>query len=179
MDDFKHEIRVSLLVFGAVVLFFGTFMFFAKSQMLKLSGRIADVQSLISQKRTIASQLINLREDKELAAQYETTINYLIPTNKQLFDLQKWLSNQAQAFGLGITFNYSGSEIEPEKGSLGTLPFSMKLSGDLGDVAVFLDFLENKTPQFLMSFDSLSVGAVQGGTNQVALNGKVYFRPNE
>lgn len=179
MDNFKHEVRSGLLIFGVLILIFGAFMFFAKSQILKISERIAGVQSLISQQQTVSSQMIGLREDKALAEKYEATINILVPTRRQLFDLQRWLGGQAQSFGLGMTFNYSGGETDPVGENLGNLPFSMKLSGGAGDLARFLDFLENKTSQFLMSFDDLSVGAGQGGSNQVALKGKVYFRPDE
>ncbi len=179
MDNFKHEVRKNLFVFGAIVLIFGGFVFFAKGQMVKLSNRIAGVQSVISQQRTISSQLASLREDKALASKYETTINVLIPTRRQLFDLQRWLGNQAQSYNTGITFNYPGNETDPTGESLGNLPFSMKLSGKIRDLANFLDFLENKAPQFLMSFDDLNVGASQGNSNQVALKGKVYFRSDE
>lgn len=170
---------MGVLVLGGFILVLGGFIIFAKSQMTKLSNRVAGVQSAISQQRTISSQLISLREDKELASKYETTINILIPTRRQLFDLQRWLGSEAQARNAGLTFNYVGEQKDPEGGSLGHLPFSMRLSGQTVDLIGFLDFLENKTPQFLMSFDDLSVGVSREGVNQVALKGKVYFRADE
>ena len=179
MDNFKKEVRGSLLSLGAIVVVFVGFMLVAKGQIADFSTRITEAQSLMSQQRTVSSQLIELREDEGLAAKYGVVINVLIPTDNQIFDLERWLVASAQTYNTGIVFAYSGSKLDPTEGTLGNFPFSMKLSGKASDIAEFLDFLENKSSQFLMSFDNMSIGAVQGESSLVALNGKAYFRTEE
>lgn len=176
MENFKSEVRVGILVLGAIFLVFGLFLYFGKGQLLKLSERVKEVQIRISQQRNVSSEIIKLREDEKLAAKYEKVMNALVPVEGQMFGLQRWLVTQGQIYNVGVTFGYTGDGIEPQGENLGNLPFSLKLSGELGDLAAFLDFLENKNSQFLMSFDNLSVGLGQGGLSQAAVTGKAYFR---
>ncbi len=179
MDNFKKEFRVGLIVFGVIGVVFAGFIWVAKGQVSSLSSRIAGVQGLISQQRTISSQLIELREDKDLAEKYERVMDVLVPTEKQIFDLKKWIENQAKTHGVEVVFDFAGNKTDPMESSLGNYPFSIKISGNVFDAASFISFLENQSPQFLMSFEDLSAGTNQSGSGQVALKGKVYFKANE
>lgn len=179
MDNFKREVRNNLLIFGGIVVVFVGFILVAKGQVTGISSRIAGAQSLINQQRTISSQLIELREENELAEKYEKVINVLIPTDKQIFGLEDWLEAQAQVHGVNISFDYAGSQTDPVEGGLGSFPFSMKLTGNISNIVDLMDFLENKSYQYIMAFAEMSVGATKDGSSQVVLKGQVYFRTTD
>jgi len=149
-----------------------------------LSGSLAAQSAKIVQGRTaLAAQamavqsLASLTHDAPIAAQYQSAIDKLLPNQYQLIGVSQWLDGIAQTHSVTATFNFQGNPAAPPPGggTVGTAPFSITVSGSVGNITDFLKDIETQEPAFLLSLGSFDITG-NGTADTLTAQGVLYFQ---
>lgn len=174
--DFKKQAWITLIVLGGFLLVLWAAFLWLKGEINFRTSEIAEQRKLIQQGSVITETIAALTTEKQAAQPYIDTFDSVIATRDDLVvNFSRWLENEAELFGLGLTFGFQGSESKPTESDLGQVGFSIKLIGAFEDAISFLNHLESGRKVFLMSLDSFDI--VSGSqAYTVSASGRVFFR---
>jgi hypothetical protein len=174
-DRFTRQLLISGGIIVASIIIAGGALFFFSSSISAQALVIANDRMTIQQDTNTVANLAQLGADASQAMQYQAAIDQLLPSQYGLVTFTQWLTQLGEKYNVTADAAFQGSITPPTGVTPGSAQFSFSAEGTPGDIASFLDDMDAKSAEFLLSLSSFDVSA--DGTNEkVTGQGVLFFQ---
>jgi len=174
-DNFKRSLLItsSIIVGSAVVA--AVVIYFLSNDLAAQVGKIVEDKAFAAQQAAALTILANLKADVPVATTYTTAMEKLLPTHDELIGVPQWINTTASADGVAASFSFQGSNVPASASAAGTDTFSLSVQGPIANITSFLNDIETKSSQFLLSVTNFDLVA-SGSGYTLSVQGVVYSR---
>lgn len=174
-DRFVKKLWISFgIIIASIVIAAGAFYFFAGAIATQATAVVNERAAVLGQADAFAD-LASLEGAAPQAAQYESAIDRLLPSQYALVGFGQWFSSEGSQYG--VTANATPPQVvtQPQASTPGAASFSFAAEGPLTNLTTFLNAAAAKSSQFLFSFGSLTV--MSNGTDyKITGQGTIFFQ---
>ncbi len=172
MNGFYRKLWFNLGVACLVLIAGFSGWWFFKANIIKSVAKIIEMNRELASRSFTIESFASLRTQLIAARDYKIILNNIVPKEDDLLNLSKDLQAVASKNGLEYGFSFVG-ETKPSGSELGSINFSLNLSGTLEQ---FLQFIYDlRSFKYINVIDGLSFNGAQGkGT--MGLRGRIFFR---
>ena len=152
--------------------------FFMNGRLGERVARIADARARIVLRSQEVKRLADLKRDAPKAAQYERAIDILLPDINQLYSFREdWLEGFARSHSVALkNFSFLSDPVAPKPNELGSVDFTVAVSGNVKDVVTFFKQLEPAQPfRYLNRANNFSLFQTEG-VYYLTVGGTTFFR---
>ncbi|MEK7094171.1 MAG: hypothetical protein AAB903_02420 [Patescibacteria group bacterium] len=138
----------------------------SKAQLLK-----AD----ISRDSNLLPALATLKDSAEKASVHEKRLLGLLPEKDTLIDFRSFLTALGNQRVVATSFSFEGVGSPTGQGNLGSIGFSLDMTGSLSGIEGLLQDIETKPRSYLLAFDTFSFSKSEAGYRGV-FRGRLFYR---
>lgn len=153
-----------------------------------ISGQIKEkainISSLQAQSRSLASMgeaFSKLMKDFQVVSPYLESVEQLLPSQNQIINFSKDVSDAAESFGVTLGFAFEKDGVKKISEGISAINFSMSLNGDFSKMVEFIISL--KESRYFIDFGSFdftggSIESVAKGDKTISaiVRGRVFMR---
>jgi len=174
-DDFNRYLWINFGMLFAVIVVAVIALYFFTGDIVSKSDAILADRALVVKQNALLAAFAEIKNDSAEAAKYKAIMDNLLPTQNEIINFQTWLQGFEAAYGVTTNFSFTANIVPATQTKPGTIGFSLIVQGGNSNVISFLRDLESQAPDFLLSFDSISLS--QNGENTEAVtSGNIFFR---
>jgi hypothetical protein len=186
--DFKNDLFLRQLTIKIGVILIIVIM--AVVVNIIISGQIKEktlnISSLQAQSQSMASMgesFSKLMKDFQVVSPYLELVQQLLPSQNQIINFSKDMSDLADTFGVTLGFAFEKDAIKKVSEGVSAINFSMSLSGDFSKISEFIISL--KESRYFIDFSSFdftggSTESIAKGNKTISavVKGRVFMRNN-
>ncbi|MFH0890621.1 MAG: hypothetical protein V1856_01150 [Candidatus Liptonbacteria bacterium] len=173
---YKRKTILNTLLILLILGLFGASSYWFKKDMNKYAGDISLSRGTIAATAKSLEILAALKQGSGEMSGYQKEIERLLPISDDLISFSVWLENEARSIQ---TVKVAASLEDQENLSQNGFPayryFSISADGPYSDLTGYLERIEVKKKDYLMTVDTVSI-TKNGDAYHLAARGKVYFR---
>lgn len=150
----------------------------------QIKEKVLNISRLQAQGQTMASMgesFSKLMKDFQVASPYLETVQQLLPSQNQIINFSKDMSDLAETFGVTLGFAFEKDGVKKISEGISTISFSMSLSGDFLKISEFIISL--KDSRYFIDFSSFdftggSAETIAKGNRAISaiVRGRVFMR---
>ncbi len=161
------------IIIGSIIVAAVAMGFFSGS-LSDQANAIATARATVQTNTDAVGHLAQLKGQVPQAAQYQAAIDQLLPNQYGLVTFPQWLSDLGAKYNVTANAAFQGSVVPSAGTTAGVAQFSFTADGPLSDLTAFLDGMNAKSSNFLVTLTSFDM--TNDGTNEkVTGQGTLFF----
>ncbi len=162
------------VIMGSIVIAAGILIFLSRNISAQADA-IASDRATAWEKTDALANFAQLKSAAAQAAQYQSAINQLLPDQYGLVTFTQWIVQIGTKYAVSANAVFQGS-IVPSAGIIpGTAQFSFSAEGSPENITAFLDGMNTKSTEFLITLTSFNVTG-SGSNENITGQGTLFFR---
>lgn len=174
--NFKKQLWISGIIIGGTILIASFGFYYFSGSLSAAVARVVRNRAAEQAQASSLGKLAELQQDAPAAANYETAINDLIPSEYALINFNEWLGTLGNTFSVTASAELQGTPATPAAGSIGQAPFNLTADGTFANIVAFVQSLESKAPAYLLSLSSFEITSDSGGNAHLTAQGVLFFQ---
>ncbi|HUC01482.1 MAG TPA: hypothetical protein VMA75_01085 [Candidatus Paceibacterota bacterium] len=175
IQRFRKQFWISFSVIIVSAIAAGVALNFLSGAITAQASAIARDRGAIQEKTDAVANLAMLESGAAQAAQYQTAIDQLFPSQYQVVTFTQWLSSLGQKYGVATNAAFQGASVPPSGSDPGSAQFSFSAQGTPQALSAFLDGMNERSSGFLVSLTSFDVTG-SGGEETMTGQGMLFFK---
>ena len=174
--NFNKQLWVSFTIIAASIAIAVAGMSYFSSALDASAVKLVNDRTSLQAETDAVDTLAQLEHDAPIAAQYQSAINKLLPTQDQLIGFGDLLNAVAASDTVTATFAFQGNPAIPQPGTAGTAAFSLDVVGAPDRIALFLRDIESNSTNFLLTITSFNLTNDGSGNGNLTAQGSLFFQ---
>lgn len=165
-DPFLKQITIRGGVILAIIIIFAIGLYFLKNNIKEKALEISGLQAQSQNLSAIGETFSKLMKDYQTVELYLASVKNLLPTQDEIINFSKDISDLAGTFGVELGFAFEKDGIKKISDGITAIGFSMSLKGDFSKVAEFIIAL--KDSRYFVDFNAFDI---TGGSAETIAKG--------
>ncbi len=175
MIDFKKSLIINISIIVGVCLVSFLLIFYFQKKINMISEEIYKYKSELALYTLSISNLAKLKEISPQADLYFEKLKNLLPPKDKLIDLSNFVSDNARASQVQLSFSFTGGGQAPQNDSPGFENFSINVSGEIENILKFLNLIEEKSSKFLINIKGFNLNQTDKNSYRFSGEGQVFY----
>ncbi len=176
---FRKELIIGAAIFFGGMLIITAGLYFLSNDITSKASTIVIDRALIGDRAQAIESLAGLKKNLSEAERYQKAIDKILVPQDQLIDFGRWLDGLARTRQVALSSAFDGTEVLPQAETLGSIGFSIDVSGALPNLLDFIRDVEVRSPRFLVDMVSFDMTRLSGSDYRATSRGRVYFKENK
>jgi outer membrane murein-binding lipoprotein Lpp len=154
---FARQLWISFGIIIASIAIAGGALAFLSGQISAQADTIASDRAAVQEKTDAVANLATLKAAVPQAAQYQSAIDQLLPSQYGLVTFTQWLAQLGAKYNVTTDAAFQGSVVPSAAGTAGTAQFFFSAEGSPDNLTAFLDGMNAQSSGFLVSITAFDV----------------------
>jgi len=174
-DPFYRQLTLNIALIAVTTVLAIVGLSFVLRNASAQTAAIAKAHAAAALRNSDLTTIVALQQAAASAANYQTAINQLLPSEDNLISFPQEIKTAGAAYNVIAQASFSGDPTPGANGTAGFASFSLTASGGASDVLSFLKNIETQSSQFLIAVDAVNF-STDGADGTISASGRVFFQ---